>query len=325
MRTLLLTIAAILIGFAAFAATEMRSGVWTAEADSDGLNITIFQGRHRGAGNMMSLTIELPKLSGLTFESVKGSGADVKFALIRAAGVIAFDGHFAAGKGAGHFEFTPDSSFLRDMEQLGYGGFRDDELLLYAAEDLTPASLRELKAMGYDISRRDLDDVAVFGITPALVKEYASLGYPYLRLRELVDLRVGNVDGDYIKALRDLGFDRMSARQLVDMAIQGVTPKYVREMRAVLPSLKPSQLMELRIANITPARIEEYGKAGYPSLSPSQLAEFGLQSVTPQYIEELRNAGYDNLTPAQLVNLRILNVTPEYIRRMQAIGVRDVD
>ncbi|MGZ4807946.1 MAG: hypothetical protein ACXV7D_01335 [Thermoanaerobaculia bacterium] len=327
MRSFLLTLLAIVVAFAAFAASELRSGVWTAELDIDGLNVTIFQGRHRqgpGFGNMMSLTVQVPKLTGLSTDAVSGNGADVKFALVRAAGVISFDGHFANGKGAGHFDFTPDPSFLREMEQLGYAGFRDDELLLYAAEDLSPSSLRELKTMGYDISRRDLDDVAVFNITPARVKEYASLGYPNLTLREIVDLRVGNVDATYIQSMRDLGFEKMSARKLADMAIQGVSPKYVREMRAAVPSISPDALMNLRIANITPARIDAYAKAGYPKLSIAELSDFGLQNVTPQYIEDLRKLGYDKLTPQQLIDLRIFNVTPEYIRKMQSIGVTDV-
>ena len=324
MRTLLLTAAAILVAFAAFAAAEMRSGVWTAELEDDGLSITLFQGRHHQGGNLMSLTIKLAQLDGVTTEAVTRSSTDVKFALVRAAGVFSFDGHFASGKGAGHFTFTPDPTFLRDMEQLGFSGFRDDELVLYAAQDLTPASLRELKSMGYEIRQKDLDEIAVFHITPALVREYASLGYPNLKLDELVELRVGNVDAAYIKEMRSLGFEHVSAKELAELGIQNVTPKYVREMRAAIPNVSPSQLEELKIANITPARIETYRKAGYANLTVEQLSDFGLQNVTPEYIDSLRKAGYDNLTPEQLVNMRIFNVTPEYIKQMQDIGVRDL-
>jgi uncharacterized protein YnzC (UPF0291/DUF896 family) len=323
MRTLLLTAAVVLAAFAALAASELRSGVWTAELDRDGLNITLFQGRKHG-NNMMSLTIEVPKFSGLTSEAIASGGAEVKFALVRAAGVFSFDGHFANGKGAGHFEFTPDASFLRDMEQLGYSNFRDDDIVLFAAEDLTPASIRGLKEMGYTVSRKDLEEVAVFHVTPAVIREYASLGYPNLTLREVVDLRVGNVDAAYIKAMRDLGFDKMTANQLSDLAIQDVTPRYVREMRAIFPSLKPQQIEELKIANITPERVETFRKAGYPNLTPQQLSEFGLQNVTPEYIEALRKVGYDKLTPEQLIELRGAGVTPEYIRQMQELGVRDL-
>ena len=323
MRTLLITAAVVLAAFAALAASELRSGVWTAELDRDGLNITLFQGRKHNS-NMMSLTIEVPRLTGLSSEAIASGGAEVKFALVRAAGVFSFDGHFARGKGAGHFEFTPDASFLRDMEQLGYSDFRDDDLVLFAAEDLTPASIRGLREMGYTISRKDLEEIAVFHVTPAVIREYASLGYPNLSLREVVDLRVGNVDAAYITAMRDLGFDHMTARQLADLAVQDVTPKYVREMRAIFPSLTPQQLEELKVANITAARIETFRKAGYPNLTAQQLAEFGLQNVTPEYIESLRKVGYDKLAPQQLIDLRVAGVTPEYIRQMQEIGVRDL-
>ena len=261
MRTLLLTAAIVVFAFAAFAANELRNGVWTAELEADGLNVTLFQGRKHG-NNMMSLTIEVPKFNGLSLESINGGGADVKFALVRAAGVFAFDGHFANGKGAGHFSFTPDASFLRDMEQLGFGGFRDDEIVLFAAEDLTPANLRELKTMGYTINRKDLDEIAVFHITPSLVREYSSFGYPNLSLRDLVDLRVGNVDGAYIRALRDLGFDHIPAHDLADLGIQGVTPKYTREMKAMFPDITAKQLEDLRIFNVTPEYIRQMQEIG---------------------------------------------------------------
>jgi hypothetical protein len=323
MRTLFFTAAVVLAGFAAFAATEFRNGVWTAEMDTDGLNITLFQGRNH-TSNVMSLTIQVPAVNGLSVDAIRGTGAEVKFALVRAAGVFSFDGHFSGGKGAGHFDFTPDASFLRDMEQLGYTAFRDDELILFAAEDMSPATVRGLREMGYEVRRKDLDDIAVFRITPAVIREYASLGYPNLSLREVVDLRVGNVDATYINALRELGFDHVSARQLADLAIQNVTPKYVREMRALFPAVTPRELEELKVGNITPARVEAYRKAGYPNLTVRQLSEFGIQNVTTEYIESLRKVGYDKLTPQQLLDMRIFNVTPEYIQQMQAIGVHDL-
>lgn len=261
MRTLLLTAAIVVVAFTAFAANELRSGVWTAELGADGLDITLFQGRNHNR-SMMSLTIDLPRFNGLSLDAVKSSRAEVKFALVRAAGVFSFEGHFAGGKGAGHFDFTPDASFLRDMEELGFAGFRDDEIVLFAAEDLTPASLRQLKSMGYTVNRQDLDEIAVFHITPALVREYASLGYANLALRDLVELRVGNVDGTYIRAMSELGFDHLPAHQLRDLGIQGVTPKYAKEMKAMFPGITAAQLEEMRIFNVTPQYIRRMQEIG---------------------------------------------------------------
>jgi len=298
MLGLLLVLTALLLAFAAYSATtsrhDVRSGVWTAEIYDEGkVNLTIFTGRSEGhwGNNMSGVTLKLSRLEGLT----AADGA-AKFTLRAPAGTIAFDGQFDALKGAGHFTFAPSDAFVRDMGSLGYSEFRDDELLTFTTTDLSPDTIRGLRSMGYDISRRDLDEIAVFHITPDAIHEYTRAGYPNLTMREVVNFRVGRITPEFIAQMRELGYDGISARDLGEMAVIGVKPEYVRELRgAGLTNLTARELTDLKIGRITTKRIEEY-----------------------------RSLGYEHLTARQLSEMGIMNVTADYIRQMQAVGVTDL-
>ena len=299
MKTLVLITAAVALGFAALcAADDVRTGVWTADIKDGRVTLSIFPGRTEKSdrrfnygGNIIGFQVPLAKLTGLT-----GEDGDTKFVFRAAAGTIDFDGHFKDAQGAGHFRFTPSDEFIRDMAQLGYTDFKEDSLLIYTVHDLSPAMLRELKTMGYQPSRRELDEVAIFRITPDAIREFARLGYPNLSLRELVNMRVGNVDADYINALRALGYDHLSAHDISETAILGVTPAYIRDLRSAgLTNLSTRELRDLKIGNITSKKIEAYRRAGYTELTAHQLSEMGIMGVTPEYIQEMNDIGIHDL------------------------------
>lgn len=328
MKTLIV-LAALVLCFSVYAATDSRSGAWTAEMDGDSLQMTMFHGNRgddRGRfGNVMGFTEPVGTFNGLSKTDVAASAANVEFELRRPAGTIAFSGRFSDGTGAGHFRFAASDAFIREMETLGYTGFSDEQLLVFAAHNFSPQTIRDLRGMGYQPTKRDVEDIAIFRITADLLREYARLGYPNLTLREAVDLRVGRVDAAFITAMRDLGFTNLSARQIADLAILGVKPAYIRDLQAAgLTGLSAHQLSDLRVGHIDGARIAEYRKLGYAGLSARELGEMGIQGVTPKYIEELRGLGYEKLTVQQLIDMKVFGVTPDYIRKMNALGYSNV-
>jgi hypothetical protein len=326
MKTILLILAAVVICFTAYAATDARDGVWTAEVDGDTLHVSLFRNRdkdNRWGGNMFGFQLPLASVT-LTPAQANATASDVKFTLTRSAGTIAFDGHFAEGKGAGHYHFTPNDAFVKEMQSLGFTDFSDNKLLIFAAEDFSPQTVKELRALGYEVTQREVVDAAIFHINGAAVNEFARLGYPNLSFRELVDMRVGNVDAAYITAMRDLGFSTSSAHQVSEMAILGVKPAYVKELRAAgLADLSPRQITDLRIGNINAEKIAAYKKLGY-DLTPHQLSDFGIHHVTPEMITELRAIGYTNISAHDLIEMKIFGVTPDYIRKMEKAGYHAV-
>jgi hypothetical protein len=334
MKTAILILLAVAICFSVYAASDMRSGVWTAEVNTAGttLQMTLFQGNresdlgrnHRGMNYTMGFELSLASLTGLAAGDIKSSAANVQFSLTRPAGTITFEGRFANGDGAGNFKFAPSEPFIREMASLGYTSFKDDDLLVFATTEFSPQTVRDLRALGYQPSQKEIEEVAIFKINASAIKEFNRLGFTNLTLRELVNLRVGNVDAAYVNDMRALGYTDISASKLANLAILGVTPSYVRELRAAgLTDITPQQAENLRIGNITREKIDAYKRLGL-TLTPHELSDFGIHGVTPKVIEELRAMGYTNLTPHQLIEMRIFGVTPDFIRKMEASGYKAV-
>src|SRR5947207_13616122 len=106
MKTLVIITAALVIGFAALAATnDVRTGVWTADIREARVQLSIFPGRteeknfgrfNNYGGNNIGTTVPLAKLTGLT-----SADGDAKFTWRSAAGTIDFDGHFKDLQGSG--------------------------------------------------------------------------------------------------------------------------------------------------------------------------------------------------------------------------------
>jgi hypothetical protein len=310
MKCLLFVIVAVAVCFSAYAESDVRTGVWTAEVLADHLEMTIFQGRNAGdrrfgMNSISGFEEPLASFAGLSKEDMNGSGANVKFELQRPAGTIAFEGRVANGTGAGHYRFTPNDAFLREMEGLGYRDFKDELMLVFATSNFSPQTIRDLKAMGYEPTRREVEEIAIFRITPDFLREMGRVGYANLTLRDAVNFRVGRVDAAYVNQMRELGYANLPAHQLADLAILGVTPAYVREMRAAgLADLTPRQLNDLRVGNVTSKRIEEYRKLGYDKLTAHQLSEMGIFGVTPEYIRKLSEKGYNKVPVEKLLTLR---------------------
>jgi hypothetical protein len=330
MKTFLVMLA-IAICFSAYAAVDSRSGAWTAElVDGTTLQLSIFGRNEKNdrlgwGGSVMGFNAPVATFVGLSQTDAAASAANVRFELRRAAGTVSFDGRFSEGTGAGHFKFVPNDGFVREMESLGYSDFTDQQLLMFAVHDFTPQVIRDLRAMGYELSKREVEDIAVFRVTAELIRDYARLGFSNLTVREVVDLRVGRVDAEYVNAMRALGYSNLTAREISNMAILGVRPSYIRELQgAGLTSLSARELSDLRVGRVTAARIEEYRKLGYTNLSARQLSEMGIHGVTPALIEEYRALGYSNIPVRQLIEMKIFGVTPDYIRKLKTLGYSNV-
>src|SRR3954447_17497451 len=102
MKTALLILLAIAICFTVYAATDSRSGVWTAELNTDGttLQMTIFRGSHEsrlgnhhgGWNTTMGFELSVASLTGLSVSDIKSTAANVQFTMSRPAGTMTFEG-----------------------------------------------------------------------------------------------------------------------------------------------------------------------------------------------------------------------------------------
>ncbi|HKO00844.1 MAG TPA: hypothetical protein VJ032_04065, partial [Thermoanaerobaculia bacterium] len=103
MKSLLIIVIAVITCFAAYAGTDVRAGVWTAELQDDHLEMTVFHGQNvRGSmSSMMGFDEPLSSFAALSKSDLTSPAANVHFELRRPAGTIAFEGRVANGSGAG--------------------------------------------------------------------------------------------------------------------------------------------------------------------------------------------------------------------------------
>jgi hypothetical protein len=290
-----LTLAVCLFATSALAAVD---GSWTARLDTkrEGrmqFNIMRGDSHQNGSSRMLS------EFSNLSPSHVNAAvSTPVRFELRREAGTIHFEGSFLAGKGAGHFTFTPQRSAIAAITNLGVDFRsgrkpRDEEETLFtlALFDVSSSFIRSIIAEGYRVSLDDYVGMRIFDVTP-----------------------------DYIREMRALGFAHLDNDDIVASRIHGVTPAYVREMRAAGRDLEFQEYVSTRIHGATPEFAEEMKKAGYPNLTHDQMVSFRIHGVSTKYIESMRKLGYDKLTPNQLVSMRIHGVTPKFIQELDAAG-----
>lgn len=261
MRTFLIILAVLtLVVAVAVYAAQSLSGVWTAQVEGGTIEMNLVRSRdvkHQSV-SMMGMSISIATLGPVFATTLTAPAADVKFSLDRAAGTLDFEGQFAGGTGAGHFTFNPSEKFVRDMEVLGYRGFRDQDLLVFAMTDLSPETLRELNGMGYTPTRQELDDIAIFRVTPAFISDMQRLGYGKLTLRNLTNLRVASISAKSVQEYRAIGYDKLTVRELTDFGLHRVTPRYIEELRKLgYDNLTPRQLIDMRIFDVTPEYIRK--------------------------------------------------------------------
>jgi len=151
-------------------------------------------------------TVDPEDLDGLDFGDFDADVDDARFALVREAGTVTFEGRIRDGRGAGTFAFTPNAQWARDMQQLGFDDMSERRVFQSAIHDISTDYVRELQALGYD----DLDQ------------------------RDLFSFAIHRVTVDFIRQMNDLGYADIASRDLVTMRIHGVTPEWVREVRAAM-------------------------------------------------------------------------------------------
>jgi hypothetical protein len=245
-RQHVLSLLAVLLVAAPGLAAPTHSGTWTASVKETQLQLSL---RMKGEqGGQMGMPVPLTAFQGLS----TADGSTAPFRMTREAGTFAFEGRFASGEGAGHFQFEPSESYAKTMAGLGYPKLSPEDHFKLALFDITTTRIKELGALGYkDIPLEDLFEVGIFQVTPEFIRAMSSAGYTRLSLRELVQCRIHGVTPEFIREIRSMGFSSISQEDLLAFRIHGVSPAFIREIRDMgYPSVTAEDLVKLRIHGI---------------------------------------------------------------------------
>jgi len=250
------------------------SGSWYATVDGDDVQLNLVEKPR----NQHGFGVPLATLTGLDAQQIAAQhSTDVAFQMRREAGTIDFRGTFARSNGAGTFSFTPSEQFLRDLRAMGFEIKDDGWPFLFTTTGFTLDTVRGLRALGFQPTSGDLEEIAIFKVTPEYVREFQSLGYKGLSIENLVELRIGGVTPERIREYRALGYTNLAADKLSEAGIHGATPEFIRKV----------------------------ADAGYRDVPIDTLIEMRIFGVTPEFIKSLQDAGYRNVPIDKMVEIKM--------------------
>lgn len=297
-----------------------EQGVWMGEREGDGRIQLQMKRRSQG---------EKEWSFGNSFPESEFQGLDSgRFEMRRDAGTIIFKGRFdgtgPGAQGTGTYSFQPNPEYIRDMASLGYRV--EDKVFEMALFDISRASVRELRSLGYrDLSLDELIEFGIFRVTPDFIREAGELGFKDLPAKRLVEMRIHGITPDFVRQWRSAGHSDLSLDRLLELSIHGVTPGYLRELDAMgYKDLSLEDALSFRIHGVTQEFIREMDGAGYAHLSADDLVSFRIFNVTLGFIRELAELGYRDVPADELTELRIHRVDPDFIREAREKEGRDL-
>jgi len=215
-------------------AQAVTDGQWLVDrGDSPGLvRLTLRYGVRPENDSWTSNDVPLRQLEGLPADAWRGSGVVVHFRIARDAGTLACDGWFAAGKGSGHFEYTPNPQFVSDLARRGIGTPSPKQQLEMTMANLGIDLVDELSRQGYERPRvDDLARMATHGVDLEYLKALDSAKYRLGDPAALIRMRDHGVDSDFIAELAAAGYNHLPAEELVRVRDHGVDGDFIADLR----------------------------------------------------------------------------------------------
>jgi hypothetical protein len=282
-------------------------------------------------------------------------GSMGEFTLTRDAGTLTLKGVFDGDEGVGTFAFTPDAAFVGALEQRSFGDFEERELVHFLFSDITVDYLDYLVDAGFDPTRDELVQLAVFGINrdqldrvteglaeggferPDLerivqlrifdidreyIEELADLGYPELELDQVVQARIHGLDLDFSRELATLGFTDLTFEETIQLAIHGIDIQYVRELSSLgYEDLTAEEITSAKIHGVNARTIRELREAGLTDLTLDEARTATIHGVDKDYVAELAQLGFGDLSLDEVVTAKIHGVSARKAKEMQELGL----
>lgn len=78
------------------------------------------------------------------------------------------------------------------------------------------------------------------GITPAYLKDLASLGYDGLSNEDIVQMKVANIDKAYITEMKEAGYPNLTASQIAQFKLFKIDQRFIEKATNFNDGKKPS-------------------------------------------------------------------------------------
>lgn len=139
-----------------------------------------------------------------------------------------------------------------------------------------------------------------------------------------------NFPTDFIGFLKKTGYSTVSKEELLELAIFRLDEVAIRGYLALAASLGKKnvplqQLVELKIANVSPERVAQLAKAGYTDLDLSEVSQLSLHNVNPAFIDSMNAMGFGKLSFEDMISMRIHGIDAEFVQQSQSMGLGQLE
>ena len=140
----------------------------------------------------------------------------------------------------------------------------------------------------------------------------------------LIHCFFANFPADYLSFLKKTGYTTVSRDELLELAIFRLDEIAVRgytELAASLGDKKVSleDLVELKVANVSPEKVSQLTKAGYKDLDINEVSQLSLHDVDPAFIEFMNNLGFGQLSFDEIMGMKIHGITAAFVQQSQGM------
>jgi hypothetical protein len=188
------------------------------------------------------------RISGITTADLEREGAHLTASIAGEAGTFTCTGNVHDHELYGDAVFTPDSSFVERMGQMGFTGYDSQKLEAYSLLNVTSDFARSLqKADIKGLTTDNLIALRIFNIDPAYAQNFVSMGYEKPDADKLIALKVQGVNAEEARQIRALGL-QPTLDELIQIRIFHITPDFVHLMQGRgFKDLTISKLVQIKI------------------------------------------------------------------------------
>jgi len=292
-RRALLTIlsSAALIPAALPAQIDPRGWFVAREQDSGRVQLSLSERPDNGGDEVIAVELPIAELRGLMRGVANAASVPVRYALVREAGTITFDGAtLGRGEIRGAYSFAVSSRFVAELVRRGFSRPADADQLRLALGDVGTPLIDELNAQGFaQPTIPQLARAGLHGVDVAFARGIADAG---IRLRDIQDLA----------RFRD----------------HGVTPEYIADMRrAGYADIAPAELVRLKDHGVDPVYLSQLAAAGYNGVSPDDVMRARSHGVDAGFVFNFSRAGFTNLSLPDLILLRDHGIDVGFAKRLR--------
>jgi hypothetical protein len=291
------------------------TGQWLVEKHDDGAQLS-FQYTNSTVGDHYSSNwsnSDDPAKLGIA-DVLKQQG-HVAFDIVRPAGTFHCEGWMNAGKGSGHFTFSPNAQFSAELAKRGLGTPEERQSLRMAISNVGLSLVDALKSNGYTFNLDAFVRAATHGVNEQYLSEMKAAGLKPESLEELVRMRDHGVTADYVRELQAAGYKGLSYSEMVRMRDHGVNASYVRELASVgVKNLSAQEIVRMRDHGVTADYAKQLASVGLKGLDGDSMARMRDHGVSAEFAAEIKRDAYPDITSEQLVRLRDHGVSAEFVK-----------